>query len=232
MRLRQIALAAADCAAASAALCKALQTEICFHDPGVAAFGLENALMPLHQTFLEVVSPVRENAAAARWLRRNGDGGYMIILQCESAAAHAAAVARAKESGAQVVWETAQGGVYGTHFHPRELGAIVSLDAMPAWEEWHWAGPDWRANPATDITGVQLESPQPAALAARWAALTGLPLSTEAAGETLVFPGGGRLVFLPGAREGIRALEIRARRGVPAGEGAPVISGVQFVPGE
>lgn len=40
--------------------------------------------MPIGDTFLEVVSPVEANTTAGRFLeRRGGDGGYMVILQCD-----------------------------------------------------------------------------------------------------------------------------------------------------
>ena len=40
--------------------------EVAFRDPGVAAFGLQNAVMPIGRTFLEVVSPVQEGTTAGR----------------------------------------------------------------------------------------------------------------------------------------------------------------------
>jgi hypothetical protein len=64
-----------------------LGLEVCFKDPEVAVFGLENSLMPVGSNFIEVVAPVKENTAAGRYLkRRNGDGGYMVICQCDSPA--------------------------------------------------------------------------------------------------------------------------------------------------
>src|SRR3989442_15299063 len=82
MRLRQIALVARDLEPVVADLCGVLGIEVAFRDPGVAAFGLHNAVMPIGNTFLEVVSPVRDGTTAGRLLeRRGGDGGYMVILQ-------------------------------------------------------------------------------------------------------------------------------------------------------
>ena len=46
MRLRQIALAATDLTASVDALTDVLGIEVAFNDPGVAAFGLVNAVMP------------------------------------------------------------------------------------------------------------------------------------------------------------------------------------------
>jgi hypothetical protein len=57
MRLRQIALVARDLDTVVQDLCAVLGVEVCFQDPAVAVFGLRNAVMPLGDTFLEVVSP-------------------------------------------------------------------------------------------------------------------------------------------------------------------------------
>ena len=57
MRLRQLALAAHDLEPTLEALCDVLGIEVGFRDPGVGAFGLANGVMPVGDTFLEVVSP-------------------------------------------------------------------------------------------------------------------------------------------------------------------------------
>ena len=82
MRLRQIALAAGDLDAVTSVLCDVLGIGAPFHDPGVGVFGLENAVFAIGDTFLEVVSPVRDDATAKRWIaKRGGDAGYMVIVQ-------------------------------------------------------------------------------------------------------------------------------------------------------
>ena len=82
MHIRQIALVARELEPVVADLRAVLGIEVGFRDPGVAEFGLHNAVMPVGATFLEVVSPVREGTTAGRLLdRRGGDGGYMVILQ-------------------------------------------------------------------------------------------------------------------------------------------------------
>ncbi len=65
-------------------LCELFEFDVAFNDPGVGHFGLENAVIPLGKDFLEVVSPVQENTTAGRFIeKRNGDGGYMIIIQVD-----------------------------------------------------------------------------------------------------------------------------------------------------
>src|SRR5947199_8350285 len=95
MRLRQIALVAADLAAAETDIRAILGLDYAFDDPGVGKFGLKNAVFPVGETFLEVVSPRQDGTTAGRLLeKRGGDGGYMVILQVrdiEEARARAAA---------------------------------------------------------------------------------------------------------------------------------------------
>ncbi len=249
MRLRQIALAATDLSATVAALTDVLGIAVSFKDPGVAVFGLDNAVMPVGQTFLEVVSPVREDATAKRWIeKRGGDAGYMVILQCEDFATLDAEVARAKDSGARVVWEGDHEGARTSHFHPRDLGAILSFDAMPTFDEWRWAGPNWETHVRTDrttaIVGAELASPDPEGLAARWSTVVGIPVSRDVAGQTEIsLPLGGRLVFVQAedGGEGLVGVELSladrdgfasaaATHGVLGSDGTATIAGTRFIP--
>ena len=76
LRLRQICLVAEKPGPVEEAGCEILGVKVCFRDLGVAKFGLENALFPIGNQFLEVVAPTQENTAAGRYLdRRGGDGG-------------------------------------------------------------------------------------------------------------------------------------------------------------
>src|SRR5262249_11974677 len=56
-------------------------------------------------------------------------------------------------------------------------------DASSPPESWDWAGPDWRkhvrADVVTSIAGATLASDDPAALAARWAAVLDRPAVPE-----------------------------------------------------
>ena len=82
-RLRQIALAGKEIDAATASLTSELGLDVAHRDPWVAAFGLQNVILPIgDRDFLEVVSPITEDTSAGRYLDRNGgDGGYMLIFE-------------------------------------------------------------------------------------------------------------------------------------------------------
>src|SRR4051795_4544311 len=87
LRLRQICLVAPTLEPSVSALCAALATTVCYSDPNVGKYGLVNALMPLGNSFLEVVAPTESRTAAGRYLdRRRGEGGYIVILDCDDIA--------------------------------------------------------------------------------------------------------------------------------------------------
>ena len=84
MRIRQLVLVAQERDKVVNALCDVFNLEVAFYDPGIIHFGLENAVIPVGDTFLEVVSPVQEDTTAGRYLqKRKGNGGYMVIVQAE-----------------------------------------------------------------------------------------------------------------------------------------------------
>jgi len=209
MRLRQVALAASDLDGAVSDLCHVFGLEVAFRDPGVAVFGLRNAVLPVGDTFLEVVSPVRPDASAARFLeRRGGDAGYMVIVQTDDLAAARERVARL---GVRIVFEHAHeaGHTATFHLHPRDVGgALLSLDASQPPGSWDWAGPDWekhvRREVADSLAGATLESDDPAGLAAHWAALLGRPASALG-GDVFAIPlEGATLRFVPAHGRGER----------------------------
>ena len=178
MRLRQIALVGKDLAANKADIQAVLGLGESYLDVGVAKYGLVNAVWPIGETFLEVVSPVEEGTTAGRLLdRRGGDGGYMAIFQVPDIEA---ARERAAAQNIRTVSQYDRPGVRISHLHPRDIGgAIVSIDWMDPWEHWEWGGPHWRANARTDVStgivGCELQAADPEAMAARWSAALGPP---------------------------------------------------------
>ncbi len=245
MRIRQIALVAADLDAALADLTGVLGIDVGFHDEGVAVFGLRNGVMPVGEHFLEVVSPREDGTSAGRYLqRRLGDGGYMVIFQTHDLAARRRHFAK---HGVRTAWEIAFDDIETAHLHPRDTGgAIVSVDEARPWESWRWAGPAWRNHVRTGritaIAGVEIQSDDPDALARRWSQIFELPLLEES--RTLETDGGETIEFCnatDGRGEGIRSVLLRAAdpeavrhaaaaRGLTVEKGgAVVIAGTRFV---
>ena len=120
LRLRQIALVAEKLAPVEEQLINVLGIKVCYRDPGVAHFGLENALFPIGNQLLEVVAPTQEKTAGGRYLeRRGGDGGYMVITQCDN---HAPRRRRVEELGIRIVGQFESGDFCNMQMHPKDTG--------------------------------------------------------------------------------------------------------------
>ena len=179
VRLRQAVLAARELRPAVAELQQALGLGEPFRDPGVAMFGLENAVFAVGDCFLEVVAPVAEDAPAARYLRGAGEGGYMVMFDLSDLES---ARRRAKALSVRAVWEIDLPDISGTHLHPSDIGgAIVSIDGSRPYGSWRWGGPSWtgaRPEPgAGRLAGVTLAVRDPRATGERWASVLGVPLA-------------------------------------------------------
>jgi hypothetical protein len=152
-------------------LCEHLGVRVCYRDPGVATFGLHNALMTIGDQFLEVVAPTQEGTTAGRLLdRRGGDGGYMAIYEVDDLDDR---VGELEKRGIRTVWSINRPDVRARHLHPRDIGgAIVSIDQPVPNGSWPWAG-QWTAHADNEIVsgiaGVTIGAHDPQAMRATWA---------------------------------------------------------------
>ncbi len=244
MRLRQIALVARDLAKARADIVAVLGLGADYADPGVGHFGLDNAVWPVGDTFLEVVSPKQDGTTAGRLLdKRCGDGGYMTIFQVPDIDA---ARARAAVHGVRFVWNTDRDdGVCASHLHPRDTGgALISMDQMTPTARWEWGGPDWGDAVLTDVStgivGAEIQADDPEAMSGRWADILGLErsrvdgvwrLALDGGEVRFVAPADGRGEGLGGFDVSVRDLaEVRARahaRGLTGPAGSVVLAGTR-----
>lgn len=184
LRLRQVCLAAPRLAPVLDDLQAILGLQVCHRDPGLIAYGLENALLPVGTDFLEVVAPVQADTAAGRFIQRSrGHGGYMAIFQCSDPKA---GQAQAAALGVRTAHEIDRPGHYlSVQLHPRDCrAAFIELGHSPGGDDrqtgtWWPAGPHWQAGQRTDVTrrllGIVLESAEPGALLSHWARILGLP---------------------------------------------------------
>jgi hypothetical protein len=193
IRLRQICLVAERLAPVLTDFREILGLEVGFVDPAVATFGLENSLMPVGSNFIEVVAPIKDNTAAGRYLkRRNGDGGYMVICQCDS---HQTQLARKTHAAAmkfRVAWEHESKSFHAMQLHPADTGGAffeIDWDAK-AEPEGHWepaGGAAWigarRTGVISAYTAVELQSADPRGLAERWSSIAELPLRKDERGR-------------------------------------------------
>jgi hypothetical protein len=222
LRLRQICLVADRLAAAEDELTDVLGIAVCYRDPGVAVFGLENVLMPVGNQLLEVVAPKEDNTAAGRYLeRRGGNGGYMVITQCDDRTPRRA---RVDQLGIRIVHQFETPEYLNMQLHPRDTGGcffeidqVVGPGANDPDGPWEPAGPDWQAGRRLDrvtaIKAAEIQADDPAAVAARWAEIAEIDLTADGAGHPVLALDNADVRFVPctdGRPEGLGGIDIAA----------------------
>ena len=222
IHLRQICLVAQHLAPVQARLQNVFSLEAAYHDDAVAKWGLENVLLPIGSQFLEVVAPTQPGTTAGRYLdRRGGDGGYMVICQADSRATQQAAVGRAAMRNVRIAYHQDRGDWNVLQLHPADLeAAFFEID----WDtnedpggRWMPAGGlDWRGAVRTDtvdaITGVTLQSSDPARVADLWGHIAGSPVVMDGNTPTVALAN-ATLFFVPvtdGRGPGLAGLQVRA----------------------
>ena len=218
LRLRQICLVARELKPVEEHLNEVLGINVCFRDPGVGFFGLENALFPIGNQLLEVVAPVKEDTAGGRYLdRRGGDGGYMVITQCDD---HAPRRSRVEALGIRIAHQFDNEHFLNMQLHPKDTGAtFFEIDeqlgegADDIDGPWGPAGPDWQRAKNTDrvdgILAAELQCDDPEAVAKKWSDIAEIPLVEELNLEL----DNASLRFIPcsdGRPEGLGGLDLSA----------------------
>ncbi len=204
MRIRQIVFAAAALPEGAARLRTLLGLDAPHRDPGVAEFGLDNAVFVFGDQFVEIVSPTRGGSTAGRLIERRGDCGYMLILQTDDFDRE---LARLQRLGVRRVWAKDLPDIRATHLHPKDIGgAIVSIDQpMPA-ASWRWGGPEWKLQPGAAaqqrVVGVSVGADDPAAMARRWSEVLGLAAPAAHGATQRLMLDGGWIDFEPADARG------------------------------
>src|SRR4029079_3970292 len=180
MRLRQICLVAPAIEPVVGDIAAIMAREVCYRDVNVAKYGLENALLPVDTILLEVVAPFQPGTAAGRFIEKTGGrGGYMAIFCCDDPderAAHAA------KMGVRVANVIDHAPYHGVQLHPRDCrAAFIEFNHTAGGDDilapYPPAGADWQKSIRKDVTqaltGVEMESPEPRALAEHWGKIIG-----------------------------------------------------------
>lgn len=206
LRLRQICLVARELEPVVSALTSVFDLSIAIRDPNVAKHGLVNAVMPLGNTFLEVVAPIRAGTTAGRYLDRlGGDGGYMVILDCDDLPARESHL---DSVGVRIAYVASypEDGYRALHLHPKDVGAtLLSIDTQRDGADldgpWHPAGPEWQRHACSTRVGciraLDLQSPEPTALAHRWSQVLQRPLRSAGPNDTALDLDNAVLRFVP-----------------------------------
>ncbi|MEC9248037.1 MAG: hypothetical protein VX986_03365 [Pseudomonadota bacterium] len=154
--IRQVALAVGDIKAAEKFLVKCLGLRVCYRDPELGAFGLVNIILPIGNQFLEVVSPIERGSTASRFLEKNGDGGYMVITQCDD---HAVYKRRVEKLGIRIAHEFEIDNFLDMQLHPKDTGgSFLEIDQQLGSRSDEHDGP-W--SPVAEMDVRAFASPEP-----------------------------------------------------------------------
>jgi len=216
MRLRQICLVAPHLEPAIADIAAIMGLEVCYRDGNVEKYGLVNALLPVDTILLEMVAPFRDGTAAGRFIEKTGGrGGYMAIFCCDDPDAHGKRANALGVRTANVITHTPYRGV---QLHPRDCRAAFiefnhtngSDDVLGTYPP---AGPDWQKHIRKDVTlaltGVEMQSPDPAGLAQHWGRIIGVGVSEGADGAAELKLPNAAFRFVSGADEIMSGLDFR-----------------------
>src|SRR5205085_2800256 len=82
------------------------------------------------------------DTTAGRYLERRGADpvGYMVIVQVDDLDATRK---RAEDLGIRTVWRVDLDEIRASHLHPKDTGAITSVDQPTDPAAWLWGGPGW-----------------------------------------------------------------------------------------
>ena len=202
LRIRQIVFVVRDLATRSRQLAALLALDPPYRDPGVAEFGIDNAVYAFGDQFIELISPIGNGTAAGRHLERRGEGGYMLILQTDDFDRDRA---RLSDLGVRTAWEKELPDIRAMHLHPKDIGgAIVSIDQPVPAASWRWGGP-WRRQEGRRgeqrVLAATVEAARPHETAERWARVLGLD-AAEAEGAGHIELAQGSLRFVPAGARG------------------------------
>ena len=181
MRLRQICLVAPQLAPVISDISAIMGLDVCYRDGNVAKYGLENALLPVDTILLEVVAPTQGGTAAGRFLDKTGGrGGYMAIFCCDDPDARGK---HANGIGVRTANVITHAPYHGVQLHPRDCrAAFIEFNHTDGSDDilgrYPPAGPDWQKSIRKDttlaLTEVEMQSPEPLALAEHWGKIVGV----------------------------------------------------------
>ncbi len=220
LRLRQICLVAYQLEPVIETLTAVFGLAVGHRDPEVGIFGLENAILPVGNSFLEVVAPIQEQTAAERYLkRRKGNGGYMVITQCDDLQPRQQHV---DKLGIRLVHQMDYEGFQGFQMHPQDTGgAIFEIDWNEGFEQpdgpwWPAGGTNWKPSKRTEVVSafqsVELQSEDPFKLSQRWSEIAQIPLETNDQGQPLLPFENATLRFVKasdGRGEGLGGIDLK-----------------------
>ena len=218
LRLRQVCLVAEDLEREAERVRRIFGLEVCYRDPNVARYGLENVVFPVGTDFIEIVSPTRPGTAAGRFLERHqGRYGYMIIMDCADPAARQA---HCESIGVRTANLIRHEGYLGVQLHPKDTGgAMLEFNRTVGGEDpmgpYSPAGGDWQRAIRTGVTqrmlSAQIECADPDSFSTRWGEVLQRPAraTTEGAYRIALDPGALDFVRSQAAQAVLAGIELQ-----------------------
>jgi hypothetical protein len=216
VRLRQICLVAPHLQPLVGDIADIMGLDVCYRDGNVAKYGLENALLPVDTTLLEVVAPLMPGTAAGRFLdKTGGHGGYMAIFSCDDPDERGR---NATALGVRVANVVDHAPYHGVQLHPRDCrAAFIEFNHTEGSDDilgpYPPAGPDWQRSIRTDVTralaAVEMQSADPHDLARHWSRIIGIAASRSPSGDAEIALVNCTFRFVRGAREAMTGLTFR-----------------------
>jgi hypothetical protein len=216
LRLRQICLVAPHLEPVISDIAGIMGLNVCYRDGNVAKYGLENALLPVDTILLEVVAPFQPDTAAGRFIEKSGGrGGYMAIFCCDDPdqrGAHANAI------GVRTANVIDHAPYHGVQLHPRDCrAAFIEFNHTEGSDDvlgpYPPAGPDWQKSIRKDVTqamvAVEMQSPEPRALAEHWGRIIGIDAGIASDGTPELKLPNCSFRFIKGATEIMSGLTFR-----------------------
>lgn len=173
--LRQVALITRDLEESLAFWSGAFGLEACYRDD-LSAFGLSNVVLPVGDTFLELLQVEDRGSAGARFLDRHGEGLYMIIFEGTDIPA---LERHLEQHQVPVAYRISRERYAAVHLHPKAMNRVlVSVDDPFEPGRWPAAGEDWQRHVRTDVVsrllGAGFITDNADADAGRWHRLFGM----------------------------------------------------------
>jgi hypothetical protein len=168
---------------------EAFGLEVAWRDPLAPQWDVENAMLPVGESFLQVCAPLRDGSGAARFLAKHPAGGACIVaLECGDLARRRARLAGL---GIRVVAELCVPGYQAMQLHPRDSGAcMLEFNATEGGGApqgpYGAAGPHWqravRCEVVHGLAAIEVRARAPQRLAAHWGQIAEAPVGRDARG--------------------------------------------------
>lgn len=147
-RLRQVALMTRDLEESLKFWSGAFGLEECYRDD-LSGFGMRNVLLPIGDTFLELLQVEDRGSAGGRFLDRRGEGPYMAIFEGRDIPGLERWL---DENQVRVAYRIDRPDYQAVHLHPKDMNRVlVSVDDPMQPGSWPPAGDTWQAHVRTDV---------------------------------------------------------------------------------